>query len=192
MEEPTVDSLSEFTNCVREIRKFWNVPPHEELWFRGEAEEYDSRLRPKLYRPLKGGILAPPAHWRPRTVDRWRSPAFRREWPARVYELLAGSVLLRGVAGADPAAKGIGIWFDMQCLLAGTDWEKGIQQGLQRCSELVLELLIVVFIYQCDPDIRMRCQFAGAVQSSKTAADNYNVFLCDRLLSGGVTDGSPL
>jgi len=34
--------------------------------------------------------------------------------------------------------------------------------------------------------------FAGAVQSSKTTADNYNVFLCGRFLSGGVTHGSPL
>src|SRR2546429_7323474 len=34
--------------------------------------------------------------------------------------------------------KGVGVWFDMQRLLAGTDWEKGIQRGLQSCSEFVL------------------------------------------------------
>jgi FRG domain len=59
MSDDKVTSLSEFIDCVRAIRQDWNVPPHRELWFRGEAEEYDSLLRPKLYRPLKGGTLRP-------------------------------------------------------------------------------------------------------------------------------------
>jgi hypothetical protein len=34
--------------------------------------------------------------------------------------------------------KGVGVWFDVQRLLAGTNWEKGLQRGLQSCSEFVL------------------------------------------------------
>jgi hypothetical protein len=34
--------------------------------------------------------------------------------------------------------KGVRVWFDTQHLLSGTDWEKGIQQGLQSSSELIL------------------------------------------------------
>jgi hypothetical protein len=50
MSDKKVESLGEFTECVKQIRKDWDVPNHKELWFRGEPEEYKTRLQPKLYR----------------------------------------------------------------------------------------------------------------------------------------------
>jgi hypothetical protein len=46
--------------CVRKIRDCWSVPAHKELWFRGEREDYDTRLRPMLYR-RKDKCLKPTA-----------------------------------------------------------------------------------------------------------------------------------
>jgi hypothetical protein len=48
-------------NRVRELREEWKVPPNKELWFRGETEKYQTRLRPKLYRPAGGRSLKPSA-----------------------------------------------------------------------------------------------------------------------------------
>jgi hypothetical protein len=43
-------SLSDFLAAVEQIRVKWKTDD-EDLWFRGEREEYgDSRLKPKLYR----------------------------------------------------------------------------------------------------------------------------------------------
>jgi hypothetical protein len=53
-------SAGEFLSAVREIRNYWRVPEHKELWFRGEDREYrDTRLRPKLYRPSSAKALKP-------------------------------------------------------------------------------------------------------------------------------------
>lgn len=59
MSDDKVTSLSGFIDRVQTIRQKWDVPAHKEIWFRGEAEEFGSRLRPKLYRTLKGGSLKP-------------------------------------------------------------------------------------------------------------------------------------
>ena len=48
--------------------------------------------------------------------------------------------------------------------------------GGRNLIEQRLELLIVVFIDQCDADIRARCQLAGTVQPSKATADDHYVF----------------
>src|SRR5271166_2358427 len=34
--------------------------------------------------------------------------------------------------------KGLAVWFDTHHLLAGVDWEKDIQQGLESCSAVLL------------------------------------------------------
>src|SRR5215471_6530331 len=39
-----------------------------------------------------------------------------------------------------------------------------------------LELLIIVFVDQCDADVRARCQLASTVQSGETTADDHYVF----------------
>jgi hypothetical protein len=55
-----VDSLGKFIDAVSELRGFWGLPKHKELWFRGEAQEYvGTILRPELYRPVKGKPLKP-------------------------------------------------------------------------------------------------------------------------------------
>jgi len=55
-----VDSLGKFIDAVSELRGFWGLPKHKELWFRGEAQDYgDTILRPELYRPVKGKPLKP-------------------------------------------------------------------------------------------------------------------------------------
>jgi hypothetical protein len=45
--------LGQLVASVRKIRNDWDVQDHKELWFRGESEEYETPLRPKLYRSLK-------------------------------------------------------------------------------------------------------------------------------------------
>ncbi len=48
-------SASELLAAVRRIRKDWDLPEDEELWFRAEdAKHVDTKLQPKLYRPAKG------------------------------------------------------------------------------------------------------------------------------------------
>ena len=55
-----IRSLSEFVDCVREMRQSWSVADHEELWFRGENRDYEHlRLRPALYRPNERQQLKP-------------------------------------------------------------------------------------------------------------------------------------
>jgi hypothetical protein len=50
----------EFTNCVSQLRRFWALLPHKELWFRGEGQYYsETLLRPELYRPVSGRGLLP-------------------------------------------------------------------------------------------------------------------------------------
>jgi hypothetical protein len=49
------------------------------------------------------------------------------------------------------------------------------QHGRGDLIEQRLELLIIVFVDQRDPDIRTRRQFAGTVQPSKTASDDNDV-----------------
>lgn len=47
-----VNSLGEFIDAVGKLREHWGLPRHKELWFRGEAKDYEkTRLRPELYRP---------------------------------------------------------------------------------------------------------------------------------------------
>jgi hypothetical protein len=53
-EYPRVESLGQFTDKLRELRKVWGLPKHKELWFRGETMDYGNTiLRPELYRPCK-------------------------------------------------------------------------------------------------------------------------------------------
>jgi|SRR5712692_8215958 len=59
MPDDKVTSLSEFIERVGELRKWWRVPEHKELWFRGESEKYKTFLRPELYRPRKDRDLKP-------------------------------------------------------------------------------------------------------------------------------------
>jgi hypothetical protein len=55
-----IDSVGEFVKRVSALRKSWNLPKREELWFRGESEDYgETILRPKLYRPVSGMPLKP-------------------------------------------------------------------------------------------------------------------------------------
>jgi hypothetical protein len=47
-----VQSLSQFVEEVRKMRKAWGIDEHNDLWFRGESKKYPrSVLRPALYRP---------------------------------------------------------------------------------------------------------------------------------------------
>jgi FRG domain len=47
-----VQSLSQFVEEVRKMRKAWGIDEHIDLWFRGESNKYPrSVLRPALYRP---------------------------------------------------------------------------------------------------------------------------------------------
>lgn len=53
MQDKKITTLGEFSDSVHEIRERWGVADHKELWFRGEAERYDTPLRPRLYRAAK-------------------------------------------------------------------------------------------------------------------------------------------
>jgi FRG domain len=50
-EDTPVNSLGQFTECVRSHREFWSLPGHKELWFRGGSKKRETALHPKLYRP---------------------------------------------------------------------------------------------------------------------------------------------
>jgi hypothetical protein len=54
-----ITSLGTFVDRVRELRENWKLATHKELWFRGESEKYETRLRPELYRPRKSAKLKP-------------------------------------------------------------------------------------------------------------------------------------
>jgi hypothetical protein len=57
MPEETVGSLGEFINRVSQLREWWRLPKHKELWFRGEGKDYgETILRPELYRPASRGV----------------------------------------------------------------------------------------------------------------------------------------
>ena len=57
MPEGTGGSLGEFINRVSELRQWWGLPKHKELWFRGESKDYgETILRPELYRPASSGV----------------------------------------------------------------------------------------------------------------------------------------
>ena len=49
-----IKSVSSFLKRIRQLRKKWEVRSGKELWFRGESREYDTPLRPELYRPAHG------------------------------------------------------------------------------------------------------------------------------------------
>ena len=59
MPEDKVTTLGDFLARVRSIRADWRLPPHKELWFRGEGRKYDTLLRPKLYRPPEARSMKP-------------------------------------------------------------------------------------------------------------------------------------
>lgn len=54
-----ITSMSGYIEQVRDIRQFWRLPDYKELWFRGEDEQYQTTLRPKLYRPPKTRAMKP-------------------------------------------------------------------------------------------------------------------------------------
>jgi hypothetical protein len=59
-EEP-VRTLGQFLERVADIRAKWQVKAKKELWFRGEARDYEeTRLRPSLYRRMSGFALKSP------------------------------------------------------------------------------------------------------------------------------------
>ena len=48
-----VNSIGNFIDTVEKFRYEWGLKPHQELWFRGEAKDYeDTKLRPN--RPTRG------------------------------------------------------------------------------------------------------------------------------------------
>jgi hypothetical protein len=56
----TASTLSDFVSITERLRAGWRLPPHREVWFRGEDAKYlSTRLRPKLYRPSTGRPLLP-------------------------------------------------------------------------------------------------------------------------------------
>ena len=58
--EDPVTCLAGFVQRVAGARESWNVPPHKELWFRGESRDYaNTILHPELYRPGKEVPLTP-------------------------------------------------------------------------------------------------------------------------------------
>ncbi len=59
MPEDKIRSLGDFVTRVREIREYWRLPPHKELWFRGEGKKHETLLRPKLYRAPEGRSMKP-------------------------------------------------------------------------------------------------------------------------------------
>jgi len=49
-------SLDDYLSIVHHIRNYWDVPDHQELWFRAEDEKHSkTRLQPGLYRPRDDG-----------------------------------------------------------------------------------------------------------------------------------------
>lgn len=64
-------SLSEFIKAVSAFRAQWQVPPDEELWFRGESKKHDYFLRPELYRTADGESLKPISHLLKIENDLW-------------------------------------------------------------------------------------------------------------------------
>lgn len=53
-EPKTVNDITDFLDWVNTLRKkHWNLGPKEELWFRGEEQNFTTHLMPKLYRHLK-------------------------------------------------------------------------------------------------------------------------------------------
>ena len=59
MSNSKVTSLSEFVEAVKTFRAQWQVPAHQELWFRGESKKHAHILRPELYRPVPGQPMKP-------------------------------------------------------------------------------------------------------------------------------------
>ena len=59
MADVKVDSLSKFIEEIDGIRRTWRIPEHKELWFRGEVREYETFLRPVLFRPKDNLPLKP-------------------------------------------------------------------------------------------------------------------------------------
>lgn len=59
MSSDKITSLGSFIDRVGKLRKTWDQSIHRELWFRGESERYETRLRPELYRPRKNAELKP-------------------------------------------------------------------------------------------------------------------------------------
>jgi hypothetical protein len=53
MTEGPIQTLSGYLERVQDIRSDWTRSDHEELWFRGERQEYTTALQPELYRPTK-------------------------------------------------------------------------------------------------------------------------------------------
>jgi hypothetical protein len=55
MTDEKIQTLGGFLERVRECRRFWGISESRELWFRGERRQYETILRPQLYRPPGGG-----------------------------------------------------------------------------------------------------------------------------------------
>jgi hypothetical protein len=55
-DEAKVESLGDFVSRVSQCRKDWRISDGKELWFRGESRQYETRLRPELYRPRQDSI----------------------------------------------------------------------------------------------------------------------------------------
>jgi hypothetical protein len=49
MSADKITSLGGFVDRVGKLRKKWKLAVHKELWFRGESERYETRLRSELY-----------------------------------------------------------------------------------------------------------------------------------------------
>src|SRR5208337_3866265 len=53
-------SIERYLRLIRRLRKSWKLRRHRELWFRAEdARHYETRLRPRLYRPREGKAVKP-------------------------------------------------------------------------------------------------------------------------------------
>jgi hypothetical protein len=59
MPDRSVQSLGNFLDRVADCRKWWDSESSRELWFRGERRQYETILRPQLYRQPKGRSLKP-------------------------------------------------------------------------------------------------------------------------------------
>jgi hypothetical protein len=59
MPEDRLKTLSEFVARVQAFREDWRLPPHKELWFRGEGKKHESLLRPRLYRAPEDRDMKP-------------------------------------------------------------------------------------------------------------------------------------
>ncbi len=46
-----VKSVLEYLKVIQHLRNAWNLRNSDEMWFRGEPHEYQTSLRPALYRP---------------------------------------------------------------------------------------------------------------------------------------------